>query len=122
GCAQEEEPALAFAARLLEALAGLPEVDDAANLLLGLDLAADMVELDAPVRVAGLEGLHLRDTHQSQRPEEDGEVDEEEERQDDQVLEEGRAGRLQEPPKHSGRLPPGLGVAEREPQQPEDRQ
>ena len=42
GRAEEEHAALALAARLLELLAGLPERDDAGDLLLGLGLAADV--------------------------------------------------------------------------------
>ena len=61
GGAEEEHAALALAARLLELLAGLPERDDAGDLLLGLGLAADVVELDAPVRVARLVALDLLD-------------------------------------------------------------
>ena len=51
------------------------------DLLLGLGLAADVVELDAPVRVAGLVGLDLLDAEEDQRPEQDQEVDEERGRQ-----------------------------------------
>ena len=59
GGAEEEHAALALAARLLELLARLPERDDARDLLLGLRLAADVGELDAPVRVARLVALDL---------------------------------------------------------------
>ena len=48
--AEEEHAALALAARLLELLARLPERDDAGDLLLGLGLAADVVELARPSR------------------------------------------------------------------------
>src|SRR5919204_534294 len=68
----------------LELLAGLPERDDPAHLLLGLRLPADVVEPDAPPRVAGLVGADLRDPHRQQRPEEDHEVREEEDRQADE--------------------------------------
>ena len=83
GRAEEEEPALALAARRLELLARLPERDDPANLLLRLLLAAHVLELDAPVRVAGLEAVDLRDPHQQHRAHEDQEVEDEEERQDE---------------------------------------
>ena len=63
--ADEQQPALGLAARGAELLAGLPQRDDARDVLLGLGLAADVVEAHAPVRVAGLVGLHLLD------PEED---------------------------------------------------
>ena len=59
GGAEEEHAALALAARLLELLARLPERDHARDLLLGLGLAADVVHLDAPVRVARLVALDL---------------------------------------------------------------
>src|SRR5581483_10853142 len=52
--AVEEEAALALAAGPLEDLAGLPERDDAPDLLLRLRLPADVLELDAPLGVAGL--------------------------------------------------------------------
>ncbi len=71
GRAEEEQPALALAAGLLERLARLPERDDAADLLLRLRLAADVLELDAPLGVAGLVAADLREAHQQQRPEED---------------------------------------------------
>ena len=74
GRAEEEHAALALAARLLELLAGLPERDDARDLLLGLGLAADVVELDAPVRVARLVALDLLDAEEQHRPEQDQEV------------------------------------------------
>ena len=54
GRPEEQQPALALAAGLLELLARLPQRDDARDLLLGLGLAADVVELDAPVGVARL--------------------------------------------------------------------
>ena len=82
GGAEEEHAALALAAGLLELLAGLPERDDARDLLLGLGLAADVVELDAPVRVARLVALDLLDRQEEQRAEQDQEVDEEEDEQD----------------------------------------
>ena len=90
GRAEEEQAALALAARLLEALARLPEGDDAADLLLRLGLAADVLELHAPLRVAGLVAADLRDAHRHHRPEEDDEVDEEEERQDEELAEHRR--------------------------------
>ena len=80
GRAEEEHAALALAARLLELLARLPERDDAGDLLLGLGLAADVVELDAPVRVARLVGLDLLDAEDQHRPEQDQEVGEEQDR------------------------------------------
>src|SRR5207253_11166448 len=81
GGPEEEQAALALAARLLELLARLPQRDHARDLLLGLLLAADVVELDAPVRVAGLVRLHLLDAEEEERAEEDREVDEEQQRQ-----------------------------------------
>ena len=84
GRAEEEQAALALAAGALERLARLPERDDAADLLLRLVLAADVVELDAPLRVARLEAADLRDAHDQHRAHEDREVgDEEEEDEDD---------------------------------------
>ena len=77
--AEEEQAALALAAGALEGLAGLPERDDAPHLLLRLGLAADVVELDAPLGVAGLVAADLRDAHQQHRAHEDQEVREEEE-------------------------------------------
>src|SRR5262249_737414 len=50
--AEEEDAALALAAVLLELLAGLPQRDDAPDLLLRLRLAAHVVELHAPLGVA----------------------------------------------------------------------
>ena len=81
GCAQEEHAALALAAALLELLARLPEVHHAGDLLLGLGLAADVLELDPPVGVARLVAADLLDVGEHQRPDEDQDVDEEEERQ-----------------------------------------
>ena len=72
---EEEQASLALAAGALEHLAGLPERDDAADLLLGLGLAPDVVELDAPFGVAGLVAADLRDAHQEQRAHEDQEVE-----------------------------------------------
>ena len=80
GGAEEEHAALALAAGLLELLAGLPERDDARDLVLGLVLAADVVELDAPVGVARLVGLDLLDAEEDQRAEQDQEVDQEQRR------------------------------------------
>ena len=81
GGAQHQQAALALAAGLLERLAGLPQRDDAAHLLLGLRLAAHVVQLHAPVGVARLVGADLADGHHQERAEEDAEVDEEEQRQ-----------------------------------------
>ena len=91
--AEEEQAALALAARALERLAGLPEADDAANLLLRLGLAADVVELDAPLRVARLEAPDLADAHQEHRPHQDREVRDEEEEDEDHLRPERRASR-----------------------------
>ena len=77
GRAEEQHAALALAAGLLELLARLPERDHARDLLLGLGLAADVLELDAPVRVARLVALDLLDAEEHQRPEQDQEVDQE---------------------------------------------
>ena len=87
GRAEEEDAALSLSARLLEGLARLPESDDPSHLFLGLRLAADVLELHAPVCVAGLEALDLRDPHRDHRSEEDEEVHEEEDREDERVLE-----------------------------------
>src|SRR4029453_12244138 len=78
GRAEEEQAPLSAPTRLLEGLARLPEVDDASDLLLGLGLSAHVVELHAPVRVAGLEATDLRDAHQEQGPQQDPEVEDEE--------------------------------------------
>ena len=64
-------------------LARLPDVDDSADLLLRLHLTAHVLELDAPLGVARLERLHLRQVHQEQRAEQDREVREEEEEDED---------------------------------------
>ena len=80
--AEEEQPAFALAARTLERVAGLPDRDDAPHLLLRLGLAANVRELDAPLRVSRLEPLDLREVHDQERPEEDEEVHDQEERQD----------------------------------------
>src|SRR5206468_6179229 len=53
----EEDAAFPLAARALEPLARLPERDDTVDLLLRLGLAADVLDLHAPLRVARLEGL-----------------------------------------------------------------
>ena len=74
GRAEEEQAALALAARLLEALAGLPEGDDAPDLLLRLGLAANVLELHAPFGVTGLVAADLRDAHGEHRAQEDQEV------------------------------------------------
>ena len=81
-CAEEQEAAFALAAGALECLTGLPDGDDPTHLLLRLGLAADVRELDAPLRVSRLEGLDLREVHDEERPEEDEEVHDQEERQD----------------------------------------
>ena len=56
---EEQRRARACRPRASKRLARLPERDDAAHLLLRLGLAADVVELDAPVGVAGLEAADL---------------------------------------------------------------
>ena len=81
GLAEEEQPALALSSGRFERLAALPERDDAADFLLGLVLAAHVLEAHAPVRIAGLEAAHLRDSDQHHRAEEDEGVEEEEERE-----------------------------------------
>ena len=91
GRAEEQHAALALAAALLELLARLPEVHHAGDLLLGLGLAADVLELDAPVGVPGLVAADLLDVGEHQRPDEDQDVDEEEERQLQQQRRELRA-------------------------------
>ena len=101
GRAEEEEASLALAARPLECLARLPDRDDAPHLFLRLGLPADVRELHAPLGVAGLEGLDLREVHDEQRAEEDREVhdhvegEDQEERQDpDEVA--GAADQVEE--------------------------
>ena len=88
GAPRNSEPALSLAAGCLELLPRLPERHDPANFLLRFLLAADVVELDAPIRVAGLEAADLRDPHQQHRAHEDQEVEDEEERQDEAVARE----------------------------------
>ena len=88
GRAVEEDAALTAAAGQLERLARLPEADDPPDLLLRLRLAADVLELDAPVGVAGLEAFDLRDAHHHHRAHQDQEVEDEEEGQDDQLAQE----------------------------------
>ena len=67
GRTEEEETALALAAGALERLARLPDRDHPSHLFLRLRLPADVGELDAPLGVAGLEGLDLREVHDEQR-------------------------------------------------------
>ena len=86
--AVEEDAALTAATGQLERLAGLPEADDSPDLLLRLRLAADVLELDSPVGVAGLEAFDLRDAHHHHRAHQDQEVEDEEEGQDDQLAQE----------------------------------
>ena len=90
GRAEEEQASLALAAGFLEGLAGLRQGDDPADLLLGLLLAANVLQANAPVRVARLEAAHLGDADQHHRAQEDQRVEEEEERereeQSDQLL------------------------------------
>ena len=69
--AEEQQAALALAAGLLELLARLPQRDHARDLLLGLGLAADVVDLDAPAGVAGLVAADPAHRHEQERPEED---------------------------------------------------
>ena len=71
GAPMKQQAALGLAAGLAELLAGLPQRDDPGDLLLGLGLAADVLELDAPVRVARLVALHLLEAEEEQRPEQD---------------------------------------------------
>ena len=89
GRAEEQQPALALAAGALERLARLPQRDDAPHLLLRLGLAADVVELDAPVGVARLVAADLRDAHQHQRAHEDQEVEDEEREEEEPDRDEG---------------------------------
>ena len=68
-----------------------------------LDLSADVVELDARLRVTRLEGLELREVHQEGRAEQDHEVEDQEDRQHDQErqdLDEHRG--VEEPPAEEG--------------------
>ena len=90
GRPEEQHAALALAAVALELLARLPDRDDAAHLLLRLGLSANVVELDAPLRVAGLERLDLREVHREQRAEQDPEVRDEEEEDEDDLDPQGR--------------------------------
>ena len=99
GRAEEEQAALALAARALERLARLPDRDDAPHLFLRLRLAADVRELDAPLRVSRLEGLDLREVHDQQRAEEDREVHDHVEGEDH----EERAGSRRGIPVHRSR-------------------
>ena len=85
--AEEHDAALALAAGLDELLARLPEGDDAGDLLARLLLAADVAELDAPVRVTWLVDLDLLGAEEQQRAEQDQEVGEEEDQDDRQVAE-----------------------------------
>ena len=120
GRTEKEHAALALAAVLLELLAGLPDRDDAAHLFLRLDLPANVVELDAPLRVTRLEGLDLREVHQEQRAEQDHEVEDQEDRQHDQErqdLDEDRG--VEEPPAEEGDDP--AEDADLEPEPPEPR-
>ena len=84
GRAEEQQSALTLASCALERLTRLPDRDDASHLFLRLDLPADVRELDAPLGVAGLERLDLRQVHEQQRAEEDDEVEDQEERQHDE--------------------------------------
>ena len=96
GAPRKRSPRLALAARLLEVLAGLPEGDKTARLLLRLGLAAHVLELHAPVRVAWLVAAHLGDAEEH-RAEEDEEVDQEEE-EDEELAE---ASEVQFMPSHA---------------------
>ncbi len=101
GGAEKEQSALALASRALERLARLPKRDDPPDLLLGLHLAANVLELDSPLRVPGLEALDLRDAHQQHRAHEDREVGDEQERDEDDLREHRRIReRRQEPAQH----------------------
>src|SRR4051794_37338700 len=79
--ADEQQAALGLAAGLAEVLAGLPQLDDALDVLLGLLLPADVLQAHAPVRVAGLVGLHLHDPEGQHRREQDQEVEDQEQGQ-----------------------------------------
>ena len=81
GRAEEEQPAFALAAGLLERLAGLPERDDAADFFLGLVLAADVRELTPQSASPGSKPRICDDPDQHHRAEEDQEVEEEEDRE-----------------------------------------
>ena len=81
----EEQAALGLAARLLELVAGLPQLDDLAHLFLDVGLAAHVVDLDAPAGVAGLVRLHLADGHEHHRHDEDR-ADEEVDHEDEEQL------------------------------------
>src|SRR5439155_2605608 len=104
---EEQETSLAPAAGFLEGLARLPEVDNAPHLLLRLGLAADVLELHAPVGVAGLEATNLADAQRQERAEEDHDVDQEEQRHDRDLRPErlGREDVLPEPREHVFRRP-----------------
>ena len=70
----------------------LPQLDDAGDVLLGLGLPADVLQPHAPVGVARLVALHLLEAEEQQRPEEDREVDEEQQRQLDRHVGDRRSG------------------------------
>ena len=107
GAPRKSRPRSRLPPALLERLARLPEGDDAADLLLGLVLAADVVELDAPLGVARLEAADLRDAHQQHRAHEDHEVgDEEEEDEDDLHPERRRRDDVAEPLEDEADRPP----------------
>ena len=101
GCAEKEQSALPLSSRPLESLARLPERDDPPNLLLGLHLATDVLELDSPLRVPWLEAPDLGDAHQQHRAHEDRKVGDEQERDEDDLREHRRVReRRQEPFDH----------------------
>ena len=82
GRAEEEQAPLPLSPGALEGFPRLPDRDDAADFLLRLDLAPDVRDLHAPLGVARLEGLDLREVHEQQRAEEDQEVEDQEEGED----------------------------------------
>jgi hypothetical protein len=90
--ADEQQAALGLAAGLAELLARLPQGDHARDLLLLLALPAHVVEVHAPVGVAGLVALELAHRHQHHRAEEDPEVDQEQQRQLQQQHQQRPAG------------------------------
>jgi hypothetical protein len=73
---EEQQPPLTLAAGLLELLSRLPERDHARDLLFGLGLTADVVDLHAPAGVARLVAADAADRHQQERTEQDEHVDE----------------------------------------------
>ena len=90
GGPEEEQPALALAAGLLELVAGLPEIDDARDLALGLGLAAHVLQPYAPVGVARLVALDLAEAINSIGPNRISRFMKKKQRQDQELAAEHR--------------------------------